>query len=466
MNQKRSYIFRMILLVCVVCVITLVKTENAYAADHWYDDYSYSLAKKSNGNPENYIYLYAYNGQATRLYVPSTAIIDGIAYKTYLCPSEVPSLWYNTRTTLTEIQFGNGCVVGSHSSNLFSGLSKLKSVNTEALDVSGLTSTASMFADCSSLTSLNVSNWDTSNVTNMFNMFGGCEKLAKLDVSKWNTSNVTIMISVFDHCKSLHKIDVQNWDVSNVTTVDFMFYKCEKLASLDLHKWDTSNIDSMYELFGRCYSLRKINLKGWDTSNVTTMAGMFCCDYNLVSVDLSSFDMSKVKFRKHDDDMFIRCGSLKTVKAPKNRKTKLKFNSGLTYKKKGSSKVYDCIPKGKKSITLVCVKGKSASTSITSVKSSKKKITVTWKPVATSDYSPIQYEVQCSTNKNFTDAVGTMTNAISDGITFCVQDNITNGTKATFKGLTKGKTYYVRVRVYTYNKLLSKWSKTKKIKCK
>lgn len=466
MKKPHSFGLFTVILSLMLCLLVLTKSDTVYAADKWYEDYSYSLAKKIDGNPENYIYLYAYNKQATKLYVPATAVIDGVTYKTYLSPNEVPSLWYNTRDTLTEIRFGNGCIVGSHSSNLFSGLSKLKSVNVEALDVSELTSTAGMFAGCSSLTSLNVSNWDTSNVTNMFNMFGGCEKLAKLDVSNWDTSNVTIMISVFDHCKSLYKIDVQNWDVSNATTVDFMFYKCEKLTSLDLHKWDTSNINSMYELFGRCYSLRKINLKGWDTSNVTTMAGMFCCDYNLVSLDLSSFDMSKVKFRKHDDDMFIRCGSLKTVKAPKNRKTKLEFNSGLTYKKKGSSKVYDYIPKGKKSITLVCVKGKSASTSITSIKSSKKKITVTWKPVATSDYTPVQYEVQCSTNKNFTNAVGTMTNAISDGITFCVQDNITNDTKATFKGLTKGKTYYVRVRVYTYNKLLSKWSKTKKIKCK
>ena len=466
MNKRLSFILYTVVFTMALCLFVFAKPNQASAADEWYKDYSYSLLEKSDYSPENYIYLYAYNKQATHLYVPATAVIDGVTYKTYLCPSEVPSLWYNTRDTLTEIKFGNGCVVGSHSNNLFSGLSKLKSVNVEALDMSQVESTAGMFAGCSSLTSLNVANWDTSNVTNMFNMFGGCEKLAKLDVSRWNTSNVTIMTSVFDHCKSLYKIDVQNWNVSKVTDVDFMFYKCEKVQSLDLHKWDTSNMTSMFELFGRCYSLRKINVKGWDTSNVTTMAGLFCCDYNLTSVDLSSFDMSKVKFQKGDDDMFTRCGSLKTIKTPKNVKTKLPLPFLLTYKKKGSSKIYDCIPKGKKSITLVCTKPKSPSTSITSIKSSKKKITVKWKPVKASEYDFIQYEVECSTNKNFTDAVGKLSNPADSAFSVYSEKNITNSAGTTIKGLQKGKTYYVRVRVCSNGKLLSKWSKVKKIKCK
>ena len=465
MKKKYSSVLSAIIFAFAFCLFSFIKADNVLAADNWYKDYSYYLLEKDNYTPDNYIVLTDYNSQATSLYVPAKATINGVTYTTMLYPGNY-SIWYGTRNQLTNLNFQKGCILNSHASGLFSGLSKLKSVNVEVFDVSELESTAWMFAGCSSLTSLNVANWDVSNVTNMFNMFGGCEKLAKLDVSRWDTSNVTCMISVFDHCKSLYKINVSNWDVSNVTTVDFMFYKCEKLYSLDLHKWDTSKMTSMYELFGRCYNLRKINVKGWDTSKVTTMAGMFCCDYNLTSLDLSSFDMSKVKFRKHDDDMFIRCGSLKTLKTPKNRKCKLPFNPGLIYKKKNSSKGYNYVPKGKKSITLVCKNAQSTSTSITSIKSSKKRITVKWKPVATSSYAPVQYEVQCSTNKKFTDSVGKMTNAVPDARTFMVQNNITEKTKTTFKGLTKGKTYYVGVRVFTYDKRLSKWSKVKKIKCK
>ncbi len=448
--------------------VTWLGGKNVSAADaDWYLDYNYMLEKKSDYCDDNYITLYKYTKKAKSLYVPATTVIDGVTYRTKLSPLDM-GMWYDTRDTLQKITFEKGCIVAS-GYHLFYGLKKLKTVNTEALDMSQADATSWMFAGCASLTKLNVTNWDMSNVTNMFNMFGGCEKLSSINVSKWDTSKVTVMISVFDHCRSLYRINVSNWDVSNVTLMDSMFYKCEKLNSLDLHKWDTSNVTSMWEMFGRCYSLRSINVKGWDTSKVTSMAGMFCCNYNLTNLDLSSFDMSKVKFKKHDDQMFLRCASLQAIKTPKKTKQKLYFNSGLTYAKKTGkglgTTVYDHIPKTKKSITMVCLQSKSQATKITSIKSSGKKIMLSWEPVYTGNfYEPVQYEVQCSTNKKFSDAVGKMTNTTD--ITYSVQDNVTDATATTIKGLTKGKTYYVRVRVHTYGKALSKWSKVKKIKVK
>ena len=50
--------------------------------------------------------------------------------------------------------------------------------------------------------------------------------------------------------------------------------------------------------------------------------------------------------------------------------------------------------------------------------------------------------------------------------TYSVQDNVTEKNSTTIKGLVKGKTYYVRVRVHAYEKRLSDWSKVKKIKVK
>ena len=465
----RKFVKRALWYITFLMVFTmLIAGKEAKAADTaWYLDYDYELQEKSEYCDDNYIIIHEYKKTASSLYVPAATVIDGVTYHTKLFPNG-KSIWDGTKDSLKKLTFGNGCKV-SGGSFLFCGLSKLTTINTEALDMSEADLTAWMFAGCESLTKLNVANWDMSNVENMFNMFGGCEKLASIDVSKWDTSKVRIMISVFDHCKSLYKINVSNWDVSNVTMMDSMFYKCEKLNSLDLHKWNTSNVTTMWEMFGRCYSLRKINLKGWDTSNVTSMAGMFCCNYNLESLDLSSFDMSKVKFKKHDDQMFLRCGSLKTIKTPKKTKQKLYFNSGLTYAKKTGGRlgtvVYNYIPKTKKSITMVCLQSKSSTTQITSIQSSGKKIKLSWNPVNTSGrFNPVQYEVQCSTNKKFSDAVGTMTN-MTDA-TYSVQDNVTNATSTTIKGLTKGKTYYVRVRVYTYEKLLSKWSKVRKIKVK
>lgn len=413
----RKYVKRALWYITFLMVFTmLVAGKEAKAADTaWYLDYDYELQEKNEYCDDNYIIVREYKKTASSLYVPATTMIDGVTYHTKLFPNG-KSIWDGTKDSLKKLTFGNGCKV-SGGSFLFCGLSKLTTVNTEALDMSEADLTAWMFAGCESLTKLNVA----------------------------------------------------NWDVSNVTMMDSMFYKCEKLNSLDLHKWNTSNVTTMWEMFGRCYSLRKINLKGWDTSNVTSMAGMFCCNYNLESLDLSSFDMSKVKFKKHDDQMFLRCGSLKAIKTPKKTKQKLYFNSGLTYAKKTGGRlgteVYNYIPKMKKSITMVCLQSKSSATQITSIQSSGKRINLSWNPVNTSGrFSPVQYEVQCSTNKKFSDAVGTMTNTTD--ATYSVQDNVTNATSTTIKGLTKGKTYYVRVRVYTYEKLLSKWSKVRKIKVK
>lgn len=454
---------------CIIFLFALglggMAEQTVFAAGNWYEDYTYML-QTSDASGDNYLMLREYNGSASTLYVPATTVVDGVSYQTKLSPGE-NGIWYGTRNKLKEITFENGCIVAD-GGFLFYKLSKLESVNVEALDMSQATSTAWMFSECKNLTKLNVENWDLTNVTNMFNMFGGCEKLTSLDVSKWNTSNVTVMVSVFDHCKSLYKINVDDWDVSKVTTMSSMFYKCEKLDSLDLHKWNTSNVTDMWEMFGRCYSLSSVNVKGWDTSKVTAMAGMFGCNYNLTTLDLSSFDMTNVKFDKYDDQMFLRCASLQMIKTPKKTTQKLYFNSGLTYVKKNDGKTgkkqYKYIPKTNKSITMVCKQSKSKSTTFISVKSSGGKIKLKWKKVSSKPYIPVQYEIQCSTNEKFTNAVGKMSNTTD--ATYSVQDNVTNKTSTTIKGLTKGKTYYVRVRVHTYEKRLSNWSKVKKIKVK
>lgn len=463
--MKKFLIVNIIILILSVCV--MINTEESYADDKaWYKDYTYELTTDEDNQEDKYIIVSKYNKKAKEILVPSTAIIDGVTYKTKLLVTDNKSIWDRTKDILTSIEFEKGCIV-EDAGFMFTDLTKLKTVNVENLDMSKSTSTAWMFTNCKSLTELNVKDWDISNVTNMFNMFGGCEKLVKLDVSKWNTSNVTIMTSVFDYCQSINEINVDNWNVSNVTSVEFMFYKCEKLVSLDLHKWDTSNITNMFEMFGRCYSIESINLKGWDTSNVTNMSGMFVCDFNLETLDLSSFDMSKVKFGKYDDDMIHRCPSLRWVKTPRNLKKKIPLNSGLTYVKKTGNKLgkkeYKYIPKSKKSITLVCAQEKGKRTSIKNVKSSGSKVKVNIKPVETDKwYAPVQYEIQCSTNRNFTDSVGIVTNTTEN--TYNVQGNVIDSTTAIIKGLKKGNTYYVRVRVCEYEKRVSDWSKVKKIK--
>lgn len=441
-----------------------MKADEVYAQGAWYEDYEYDYGSfYVNNESVNYLLLMNYEGKNPSLHIPATTVIEGETYQTKLADY---FRFGNNKGKITNITFEKGVILPTDCTFLFGDMKKLQSVNAEALDVSGVTDMDSMFYGCKSLTKLNVSGWDVSNVTNFSSMFSGCERLGTLDVSRWNTMNATTMSYMFYNCKNLAKLNLKKWNVSKVTNLRMMFYYCEKLDSLDLSRWDTSNVTDMFELFGRCYSIRKINLRGWDTSKVTDMSGMFCCTYNLESIDLSSFDMSKVKFTKGDDPMILRCDSLKTIKTPKKLKKNVPIESNITYGKKTGkkigSKVYTYMPKGNKSITLVCRQPKGESTKIESVKSSKGKITLSWKAVE----GDVQYEVQCSTNKNFTDAAGKLVKPLPEGYTYNVEEGVVEKTSATFKGLTKGQTYYVRVRVIEYGKMISDWSKTKKIKVK
>lgn len=378
--------------------------------DAWYEDYRYEwVSYDIDGKYENYLLLLDYIGNDTTIYVPATAVCNGQTYRTKIGSS----VWKNEKK-VTSIEFEEGIVLGNDIFDLFCGMKNLKTINAEVLDM----------------------------------------------------STVEIMDSMFFGCESLTKLNIRNWDVSNVENMMFVFYKCDKLTSLDLSGWNTSNVTNMNQLFGCCSSLRSVNLKGWDTSNVRKMDGMFVCDYSLESVDLSSFDMSKVKFSKGNDPMFLRCNSLKTIKTPKKVKEKIPVNNYVTYGKKNGKKVgkegYTYIPKGNKSITLVALQSKSKSTKINKISSSKGKIKFSWKKVH-ADGRSVQYELQCSTNKKFTDKAGKMVKPLRAGLTYCAQENITEKTSATWKGLTPGNTYYVRIRVFTEDSLLSNWSEVKKI---
>ena len=134
--------------------------------------------------------------------------------------------------------------------------------------------------------------------------------------------------------------------------------------------------------------------------------------------------------------------SIKTSSKTSYTDTSVKKNIGKKYyyrvlvNKKNASAV--------KSITRV-----SAPTGVTLKNVSKKKLLVTYKR----NKKVTGYQIQYSTKKNFKSSVKTVK----------LKSNKT--TKKLFKGLKKGKVYYVRVRAYK-NGSYSGWSTVKKIKIK
>ena len=114
----------------------------------------------------------------------------------------------------------------------------------ENLNTENVTDMAGMFSGCSRLTSLNVSNFNTENVTDMSNMFCLCSGLTSLDVSNFNTENVTDMSYMFDGCFNLKTIYASDKFVATDDNGDNMFSYC--LALKGAIAYDENKTDSRY----------------------------------------------------------------------------------------------------------------------------------------------------------------------------------------------------------------------------
>ena len=239
--------------------------------------------------------------------------------------------------------------------HMFSGCSKLSSLDVSAWNMSNVTSIGYMFYKCSSLTSIDVGNWNIENVTNMQNMFSECTQLENINVATWNTGKVTTMANVFLNCSNLTKVDVSKWDtshvkemwqmfsgcsklatidvsawdMSSVTSIGLMFYKCSSLTSIDAGKWNTENVTGMTSLFSGCTQLKYINVSNWNTENVTGMSNVFANCSSLTSLDISNWNTNNVTIMW---EMFYNCSKLTKIYVGENWSTSAVTSStGMFY---------------------------------------------------------------------------------------------------------------------------------------
>ena len=228
------------------------------------------------------------------------------------------------------------------SSDLFSNMSELISVDTANFDVSRVETMRRMFYSSKKLKEIDVSTWDTSSVTSMNGVFFYCQSVDGLDVSKWDVSNVTTMYALFYDCRVLSELDVSDWQVGNVTNLEFTFGGCRKIQYLDVadwdvskvtsldsflsatkanvgnmeikeidvSKWDTRNVTGMYGMFYGCGSLTKPDVRGLDVENVTDMSHLFCDCYNLTEIDFTGWNTASILTV---DAMFNNCNSMKVI---------------------------------------------------------------------------------------------------------------------------------------------------------
>ena len=192
----------------------------------------------------------------------------------------------------------------------------------ENLNTENVTDMAGMFSGCSRLTSLNVSNFNTENVTDMSNMFCLCSGLTSLDVSNFNTENVTNMSKMFEDCSGLTSLDVSNFNTENVTDMSNMFEDCKILTSLDVSNFNTKNVTSMFYMFDDCSGLTSLDVSNFNTENVTDMSYMFDGCFNLKTIYASD---KFVATDDNGDNMFSYCLALKGAIAYDENKTDSRY---------------------------------------------------------------------------------------------------------------------------------------------
>ncbi|MQN74839.1 BspA family leucine-rich repeat surface protein [Segatella copri] len=198
--------------------------------------------------------------------------------------------------------------------NMFSGCSKLTSLDVSKFNTVNVTDMSGMFNNCSKLPSLDVTNFNTEKVTNMSRMFSNCSKLTSLDVTKFNTANVTDMSRMFEICQTLTSLDVTKFNTANVTNMSGMFYYCSKLTSLDVTKFNTANVTNMSTMFSNCQTLTSLDVTKFNTANVTDMSRMFSNCQTLTSLDVTKFNTANVT---NMSTMFSNCSKLTSLDVTK-----------------------------------------------------------------------------------------------------------------------------------------------------
>ncbi len=237
------------------------------------------------------------------------------------------SAWVEDKQTVTAInnKLGNGTIVHivfdksfstytpSSLRRFFYYLTNLETITgLEYLNTENVTDMSYMFSGCSKLTSLDVTHFNTANVTNMVCMFSSCSSLTSLDVTHFNTANVTDMGKMFSGCSSLTSLDVTHFNTAKVTNMSFMFSSCSSLISLDVTHFNTENVTNMRNMFSGCSSLTSLDVTNFNTAKVPDMSYMFSNCLALTSLYLTNFNTEKVTNMLR---MFSGCQALTTIYA-------------------------------------------------------------------------------------------------------------------------------------------------------
>ena len=178
---------------------------------------------------------------------------------------------------------------------VFSGCTKLASVDISSLNLGLSTKFNGLFKDCTSLVSVrlpnNLSNMNETSVTvNCSQLFEGCTSLTYVEIPKQRTEGKAFYLSsAFKDCSALKVVKFGNMKVSDLTNI---FYRCNKLEQVDMSQVNFSTCTTMLNSFTSCSVLSDLKLPTVvNTSKVKSFKNTFngC---KVLALDCSSWDIS------------------------------------------------------------------------------------------------------------------------------------------------------------------------------
>ena len=193
--------------------------------------------------------------------------------------------------------------------NMFNSCTKLSSIkNAYTLMNTKVESISGMFSGCSRLQTINLENILLENTIDISSMFSECKSITNIRLGESNTKNVLNMSSLFQDCYSLNYVNIKFFNTENVIDMSNMFKNCEKLTSIDVSTFKTDKVENMFGMFQNV-GVRNLDLSHFETKNTRNMGNMFYHCYNLYNLQ-QNFNTKNVE---NMSNMFGHCNSLKSL---------------------------------------------------------------------------------------------------------------------------------------------------------
>ena len=157
-----------------------------------------------------------------------------------------------------------------NSSYLFSGLTKLKSINFSNFETKYVQNIHYMFMGDKSLESLDLSMFDVSRVKSIWSLFQDCQKLKSVNLKNWDLT-LSDGGYIFTNCYELESIDLSHIKFNGVKNYNYMFANTKKLKKLDLSSSNVATVNSISNAFSSCLSLEELDLSGFTITDATSV---------------------------------------------------------------------------------------------------------------------------------------------------------------------------------------------------